>query len=1344
VLNESTKALVHAESEDALLKKICEIATETGKYKLAWVGYAEYDLLKRVVPVAHSGYESGYLEKLNVTWADTERGRGPTGTAIRTGKHCVTRDIHSDPRFQPWREEAEKRGFASVISVPLISGGKVFGVMNMYAQEPGAFDEEEIKLLENLAEELSYGIMSIRARAEHSGLTEMLRTSEEKYRTIIEYAYDAIIAADTETGIVLELNKKAEEMVGLPADRIIGMHQTELHPEELRETSKKQFGEYGEGKRNLSDEVILNRKDGRRIPVEISGNVINHGGRRVTYGILRDISQKLESEKAIRESADKYRRLVENSPDIVYRFSNLDFGTFYSPRVLDILGYTPEYLIERPKLWNESIHPEDKRIAEEAVKGLGDGKGFDIEYRIRNARGEWLWFRDRCISILSKDGYSEIEGMATDITERKKAERKIRESEEQYRRLVENSPDIVYRYSHKNAGIFFSSRVKDILGYTPEYLLEHKSLWDDSIHPDDKLKVANAITDMNGFDIEYRIRDAKGGWRWFSDRSISIVAESGDVIVEGLVTDITRRKATEEKLRLSEQKSKAILSTVGEGVISFGEDFGIRFVNRELCGMFGYTEEELLGKRIGMLFPERAGEKDVPGFEKYFAKGKQEKIGKWIEMDGMRKDESAIPVEMRIEETVVDSNDRFFTMAVHDITERRLAWQEEERRARQIIKNQKTLIELAKIDSTDFNMMLHTLTEASSDTLNVARASIWSYRNDYSELVCMDSYDRKSRRHDYGETLNRAEFPEYFKAMGRNRCLVVNDSFNDPRTSEFRDGYALRHGITSMLDVSVWLHGKVVAVICHEHIGQKREWTGEEQDFAISVADMISLAFETAERKRIETALNKNEARMRQSEKMTALGTLTEGIAHDFNNLLTPIIGYTEVTQKIFAKDSEEYKDLAAVLKPARLAKDIVAQLLQFGRKSGGVAYPINLGDVVSENTKLLKSYLPKSVLLHTSIEKGIKNIMSEVSSIQQVLMNLCINAAQAMPNGGMLKIAVSNSEIAVENPETGSPDTEMNVLLEVSDTGTGMEKHVLDRIFEPFFTTKSVGEGTGLGLSLVFGIVQQAGGDIAVESEVGKGTTFRLTFPAIANCENKKTESIKKDISGKETILVVDDEASIVEMCKKALEASGYKVFGFTDPAKALESFMENPEKYDLVICDQNMPKMKGTQFLSEISASRNNLPSILFTGSIIGIEDTERGSIRISEIARKPIGLQEMGMLVRKTIDNAVKEKNRTHSAEKSGIKKRSEDKAYVEGEKKSRLQLESRDDKDVVTITGNIALNTSEKASLLNLYANAKKSGKNIVVNGSSELCKALIDDGFDKFVSLLVTESREQMK
>jgi signal transduction histidine kinase/ActR/RegA family two-component response regulator len=380
------------------------------------------------------------------------------------------------------------------------------------------------------------------------------------------------------------------------------------------------------------------------------------------------------------------------------------------------------------------------------------------------------------------------------------------------------------------------------------------------------------------------------------------------------------------------------------------------------------------------------------------------------------------------------------------------------------------------------------------------------------------------------------------------------------------------------------------------------------------------------------------EEHLRYTKKMEAIGTFAGGIAHDFNNIIAAIMGYTELAI-LNSSNSDSLKScMDEILKASNRAKDLTNQILIFSRKTEEEQKPIKIEFIVKEVLKMMRALLPTTIEIRQNIKTGLAPILSDSTKIHRVLMNLCTNAAHAMQKkGGVLEVTLSDMQI---DKKTAAQNLDLDPgryqILTIRDTGYGMDSWLIGRIFDPFFTTKKPGEGTGMGLAVTYGIVKSCGGVIRVNSEIGKGTTFKVFFPAIESETTVESEHYESVPYGKERILFIDDEAALVKAGRQLLESLGYKVIAKTSGIEALETFKEQPNNFDIVITDMMMPKMTGEDLSKKIFAIRPDIPIIICTGFSEVISEKEAKAIGIRKFILKPILRRDIAKIIRVVLDN------------------------------------------------------------------------------------------------------------
>lgn len=382
------------------------------------------------------------------------------------------------------------------------------------------------------------------------------------------------------------------------------------------------------------------------------------------------------------------------------------------------------------------------------------------------------------------------------------------------------------------------------------------------------------------------------------------------------------------------------------------------------------------------------------------------------------------------------------------------------------------------------------------------------------------------------------------------------------------------------------------------------------------------------------------EARLRQSQKLEAIGTLAGGIAHDFNNMLAAIIGYAELAMENEPPEQRMNSHPARIMHAANRAKNLVRQILTFSRQTEIESRPVRMDTVISEAVNFLRSSLPATIRIETKISSH-PVVMADPTQIYQVLMNLCTNAGHAMQeNGGILEIGCRKVDMTEMNEKALSgliPG--QYVEISVKDTGHGIPEEIMDRIYEPFFTTKDKNRGTGMGLSVVHGIVKKHKGAMEVESEVGRGTTFVVYLPSAVFHETKVKRKEKANIpKGSERLLFVDDEPHLAELGKRLLEKIGYRVVAKTNSPDALEAFSQHPEDFDLVVTDMTMPDITGDRLADRLLRIRPDIPVIMCTGYTDIYTSARVRELGLKGVLMKPYVLETMARMVRDVLDGKI----------------------------------------------------------------------------------------------------------
>jgi PAS domain S-box-containing protein len=665
----------------------------------------------------------------------------------------------------------------------------------------------------------------------------------------------------------------------------------------------------------------------------------------------------------------------------------------------------------------------------------------------------------------------------------------------------------------------------------------------------------------------------------FVDFSLTPVRnEEGEVIFivpEG--QDVTTRKLSEQNLIESERNYREIYNSSSDAIIIHDAESGnIIDVNHTMLEMYGYSHEEALQRDIGDL------SSNEPGFTQQDAVEKVQRAieggPQLFEWFARHKNGISFWVEVALRKTTIGGEGRVLAV-VRDISERKR------------VDNELLLVK-SSIEHSAFPFEW-IREDAQFAYVNEATCRSLGYTRE--ELCSMKVVDI-----DPDFTLEG--WPGFWEQMKTQRSLAFE-------TSHVRkDGRKFPVEITA----------------------NYVEFEGQGHVFA-HVQDI-------SDRIRFERKQKQLQRQLQQAQKMEAIGTLAGGIAHDFNNILGAIYGYTEIAQD-HVNDPEELREaLKQIYGGAQRARDLVQQILTFGRKGDHELRPLKVQLVLTEALKLLRSTIPSTIKIEQDIDPDCGDILADSTQIHQIVMNLCTNAYQSMrETGGELVISLQPFELA---PGEESPELDLSsgpyLRMGIRDSGSGIHASDLDRIFEPYFTTRANGEGTGLGLAMVHGIVKSFGGDITVDSEPGKGTTFHVYFPVIEQKKQALPEELTTPLpSGSERILIVDDDEAMAQVSKKLLESHGYRATAMTESVAALGKFQGSPDDFDLVITDITMPGMTGIDLAHHILQIRPEMPIIMCTGfsELISVEKAK--AIGISEYLVKPVTRTDLLQAVRKVLD-------------------------------------------------------------------------------------------------------------
>ncbi len=671
--------------------------------------------------------------------------------------------------------------------------------------------------------------------------------------------------------------------------------------------------------------------------------------------------------------------------------------------------------------------------------------------------------------------------------------------------------------------------------------------------------------------------------------AVSLVAVRSNRIVR-------RQRAT---VLESEERYRALVEKAGEAIVVI-QDGRFAFANASAARLVGVRAEELIGRPfLDFIHPE-----DRPLVaERYRMRSSGIGSPAHYEFRGVSANGETHYVELDV--VGISWKGAAATLNfLRDITERKRAEARVQQNLERAQRQRAAIVKMTTNDAViagDKLRGFQILTEAASEAAGVARASVWLLSETQEELVCADLYEAGLKNHSAGARLNYERYPRYFAALRAESRICATDARTDARTQEFAADYLIPLNITSMLDASIHVAGRLAGMICLEHIGEPREWQPDEEAFAGTIASLAAEMLVSAARKRAEEEREKLRAQLSQAQKMESVGRLAGGVAHDFNNMLQAILGNAALALMDLPRESPLRVHLEEIQRSAQRSADLTRQLLAFARKQTIAPKVLDLNETVEGMLKMLRRLIGEDIDLAWLPGKNLGTVRVDPSQIDQLLANLCVNARDAI--GGVGKVTIETSNMVFSKADVvDHPDVEAGeyVRLAVTDNGCGMNAEVMAHLFEPFFTTKPTGQGTGLGLATVYGIAKQNGGFVTVRSEPGKGTCFQIHLP---RCATSATQTGMEDMRqplrrGNETILLVEDEPAILRAAGRMLENLGYTVVAAATPREAIRLAEQHPATIHLLVTDVVMPEMNGRDLAERLRSRFPNLKRVFISG--------------------------------------------------------------------------------------------------------------------------------------------------
>jgi two-component system, cell cycle sensor histidine kinase and response regulator CckA len=891
--------------------------------------------------------------------------------------------------------------------------------------------------------------------------------------------------------------------------------------------------------------------------------------------------------EALRMSEERFREMAESIADVFWvTHPDLSEIQYVNPAYEKIWGRSVASLYADPQQWKDAILSEDRARMAVAFDSLREGRSAsDIEYRIALPDGSIRWIHDRRFQIRDALGKPiRVTGIAQDITERKNAEQELHIARTQMEQLLAKSPAMIYRMKVEGENLIplmASGNTNSLLGFeaaeTPG-----SEWWLERLHPESReaavASVSQALSQGESR-TEYQLRHKDGSYRWVDDNRRLLCDASGKPIeLVGAWTDITERKKADGIVLRQQVELRALFDLIPAMIWFKDTKNGILRANKRAAEVTGKSVEEIEGRSCAEIFPDEAEGFYADDLELIRSGAEKVEI-----VETIRNREG---VEMWVRTNKVpykncEGRVTGIVVVAEDITE--------QKRAEEALRLLSSAVEQSKESIV--------ITDAQLDPPG-------------PRILFVNPGFTQMTGYSAGEAVGKSPRLLQGPDTDRNVLRRLKESLGRGEASE---GQAVNYRKDGTKFQMEW------------QIAPLRNGGG-------AITHYVAIQRDITQRKELETQLF-------QSQKMETVGELAGGIAHEFNNIMTSIMGQSELLLGDLPAGSPLTESATEIREAAERAANLTRQLLAYGRRQILLPEVLDLNAVLAGMGTVLRHLAGRAVELKMIPEPGLKNVNVDAGQIEQVIMNMVMNATDAMPNGGRLTLATANVTLAREDggrfPEF---DPGEYVMLAITDTGVGMSETIKARIFEPFFSTRAVGQGTGLGLATCYGILKQSGGHITVDSEPGRGATFRIYLPQVPPAAKSPARGLfgSQMPRGSETILLVEDDPALREMAAALLGRLGYTVLTAANGLEALGlAHLKDGRHMDLLVTDAGSPRMTGKELSGRIQALYPQATALFISVYL------ERGIARhgvVHEgvaVLRKPFTPMALALKLREVLD-------------------------------------------------------------------------------------------------------------
>ena len=1095
--------------------------------------------------------------------------------ALKAGRTLAIADVHEEDRDNRAPAEAPYTlAIRSAVSVPLVRDGALVAVLFVHHPDVRIWRDDEIALIEDCAARLWNAVMRALADERLLESEATARARAEQIEAIYSAAPVGLAMFDRNLRYV-SINEQLAQMNGASVADHIGKTPGEVVPgladqpeldAQLKETFNRALA--GEPMLGMQFDGVAAARPGVICTWRVNYLPMRDGTGEIVGVVLsvEEITEERLAEQALRASeatararADELASIFAAAPvglcvldrQLRYLRMNDRLAEFSGVAAADYIGKTPGDTL--PQFESQGAEIMQRVLAGESVMGaefVGEMPGRPGAIR--------AW---RANLIPLRDDEGEIVGVAAaaeEITVEKEAAEQLARAVERAEIAQGAAHAVIYEFDPTTGLSESPFNFPQVTGYSSDTPITVE-WWQSLVHPDDLQmfgeKLELAVTCGNDYSVEYRLLHKDGHWIWLSDRGRAIAMGNGLHRLVGMYVDISEQRQAQQALVESELRYRSVFEQVGIGVARLSLEGRFLQINDRFCSLLGRNRKELIGKTWREITHPDDIAQDLAKLEQLLA---GDGASTTIEKRYVSQDGGDIWANLTLS-LVRDAADApaFFVAMVEDIGARKLAeaaFADSEARLRAVVDAAPVGLIFADVAGK--------VTQGNSRVQEILGHSVSSLPRDYTGF------------HSDGRQVTDREWPIVRVVTGEVERAGFDVLY---RRSDGNDIW-VRFAAAAVRNEDDVLVGGVGACI--------------DIDRETRLTQQLTLEVEHAVAER-QTAL----AQLFEAQKLETIGQLTGGVAHDFNNLLTPIMGVLEMMQNRVAGEERASRLVAGALQSAERAKNLVQRLLAFARRQNLETKAIDLAELIAGMRDLIDRSIGPTIAVEVALGDALGPVSADANQLELALLNLAVNARDAMPGGGTLRLAARREEVEVANPLQLGPGS--YVCLTVCDTGAGMDAETLKRCIEPFFTSKGIGEGTGLGLSMVHGMMRQLGGALHIISAPGQGTTMELWLA----CSNEQPEAnpvqraeLQQSVR-RSTILLVDDDELVRESTADMLDRFGYDVVQASNGAGAL-ALLAGPGAIDALVTDYLMPGMTGRELAEQARRDRPDLPVLLITG--------------------------------------------------------------------------------------------------------------------------------------------------